>query len=99
VLGDHPARQEAGNLVAVVTLSSATATLSSRWCGELTHCRKILVAYDRDDAGERGTNHLLSLSSRFQSIQVPFGKDISEFYLRGGNIYPWIEQALSGIER
>lgn len=88
------ARQEAGELVASVTLSSATAILSSRWYAELTHCHTILVAYDQDAAGERGANRLLSLSPRFRPIQVPQGKDIGEFYLHGGDVYQWIEQAL-----
>lgn len=88
------ARQEAGDLAAAVTLSSATAILSSRWYAELTHCHTILVAYDRDAAGEKGANRLLSLSPRFRSIEVPLGKDITEFYLRGGDVYQWLEQAI-----
>lgn len=89
------AGQEAGELTAVVTLSSATATLSSRWYAELTRCHTILVAYDRDAAGEKGANRLLTLSRRFRPIDIPSGKDITEFYLQGGDIYLWIEQALT----
>lgn len=89
------ARQEAGNLAAALTLSSATTILSSRWYAELTHCRTILVAYDRDTAGEKGMNRLLSLSLRFRPIQVPHGKDIGEFHLQGGDIYGWINQRLT----
>jgi hypothetical protein len=88
------ARQEAGNLVAPVTLSSATAILSSRWYAELTHCHTVLVAYDRDAAGEKGANRLLSLSPRFRPVQVPQGKDITEFYLKGSDLYGWIEGVL-----
>jgi DNA primase len=62
------ARQEAGDLVAPVTLSSATAMLSARWYAELTHCHTILVAYDRDAAGEKGAQRLLSISPRFREI-------------------------------
>jgi DNA primase len=88
------ARQEAGALAAVVTLSSATATLSSRWYTELTHCHTLLVAYDQDTAGEKGAKRLLSLSPRFRRIELPAGKDITEFYLRNGDVYMWIERAL-----
>ncbi len=88
------ARQETGDLTAAVTLSSATAILSSRWYAELTHCHTILVAYDRDAAGEKGANRLLSLSSRFRPIRVPQGKDVGEFYLQGGDLYAWIANAL-----
>jgi DNA primase len=89
------ARQEAGSLAAAVTLSSATAILSSRWYAELTHCHTILVAYDRDAAGEKGANRLLSLSPRFRRIELPAGKDITEFYLQGGDIYSWIAAGLT----
>ncbi len=88
------ARQEAGELTAVVTLSSATATLSSRWYAELTHCHTVLVAYDHDSAGEKGAKRLLALSPRFRSVEIPHGKDITEFYLGGGDIYTWIEKEL-----
>jgi DNA primase len=106
-LADHPvalfcegefdtllARQETGELTAVVTLSSATATLSSRWYAELTHCHTVLVAYDHDSAGEKGAKRLLALSPRFRSVEIPHGKDITEFYLGGGDIYTWIEKEL-----
>jgi hypothetical protein len=89
------ARQEAGTLAAVVTLSSATATLSSRWYAELTHCHTLLVAYDQDTAGEKGAKRLLSLSPRFRRLQLPEGKDITEFYLKGGDVYSWIADRLT----
>lgn len=93
------AGQEAGELVAAVTLSSATAMLSSRWYAELTHCHTMLVAYDRDPAGEKGTQRLLSLSPRFREITVPQGNDISNFYLNGGDVYGWVEAQLPIPER
>jgi DNA primase len=93
------ARQEAGDLVAAVTLSSATAMLSARWYAELTHCHTLLVAYDRDAAGEKGAQRLLSLSPRFREVSVPQGKDITEFYLNSGDVYGWIEAQLSIPER
>lgn len=74
---------------------SATAILSSPWYAELIHCHTILVVYDRDAAGEKGANRLLSLSPRFRPIQGPHGKDIGEFYLQGGDIYAWINQELT----
>jgi Toprim-like len=89
------AYQEMGELAAVVTLSSATATLSARWYAELTHCHTIPVAYDHDAAGEKGAKRLLSLSPRFRPVKVPEGKDITEFYLNGGDVYAWIATALT----
>jgi DNA primase len=92
------ASQEAGSLAAAVALSSATTMLNTRWYAELTHCHTILVAYDRDAAGERGAKRLLSLSPRFRSIQLPYGKDITEYHLQGGDVYTWIERALQERE-
>ncbi|MBE2194002.1 MAG: toprim domain-containing protein, partial [Anaerolinea sp.] len=88
------AQQEAGDLAAAVTLSSATAIISSRWYAELTHCHTILVAYDRDAAGKKGAKRLLSLSPRFRIVELATGKDITEFYLNGGDVYSWIEKEL-----
>lgn len=88
-------RQEAGDLAAAVTLSSATAILSSRWYAELTHCHTILVAYDRDAAGEKGAKRLMSLSPRFRTLELPAGNDITDFYLNNGDVYAWISQALT----
>jgi DNA primase len=93
------ARQEAGELTAAVTLSSATAILSSRWYAELTHCHTILVAYDRDTAGEKGANRLLSLSPRFHTIQIPHGKDISDFFLHGGDLYGWLDTCIAFLTK
>ncbi len=88
------ANQEASDLAAAVTLSSATATLNAHWYAELTQCHTLLVAYDQDAAGEKGANRLLAISPRFHVITVPQGKDIGEFYLQGGDVYAWIEKEL-----
>jgi hypothetical protein len=89
------AGQEAGTLVAPVTLSSATITLSARWYAGLTHCHTVLVAYDRDAAGLKGAQSLLALSPRFKGIAVPQGNDISDFHLGGGDVRGWIADAMS----
>jgi DNA primase len=86
--------EEAGDLVSAVTLGSAAARLTARWYCQLARHRTILVSYDRDPAGERGTQRLLCLSARFRSLPVPYGKDISDFHLNGGDIYSWIAAAL-----
>ena len=52
------------------------------------------MSYDRDVAGERGTQRLLQVSPRFRELPLPRGKDISDFYLDGGDIYAWITAAL-----
>lgn len=82
--------QEAGELVAPVTLGSAATRLTARWYGMLVGHRTIFVSYDRDEAGKRGMERLLKLSPRFCELSVPHSKDISDFYLNGGDIYHWV---------
>jgi DNA primase len=90
--------QEAGDMVSAVTLGSAAARLTARWYCQLVRHRTILVSYDRDPAGERGTQRLLCLSARFRALPVPDRKDISDFYLNGGDIFSWIAKALDKKE-
>ncbi|TVR25025.1 MAG: hypothetical protein EA396_00300 [Anaerolineaceae bacterium] len=87
--------QQAGELVAPVTLGSATARLTARWYGMLVGHRVIFVCYDRDTAGKRGTKRLLTLSPRFRELPVPHGKDISDFHLTGGDISAWLRFCVS----
>jgi hypothetical protein len=55
---------------------------------------RVLVRHDADEAGMRGAKRLAKTSPLFRPVQVPHGKDISEFYQAGGDVYFWIEQAL-----
>ncbi|MBZ0278745.1 MAG: hypothetical protein K8I60_21535 [Anaerolineae bacterium] len=49
------------------------------------------ITIDRDG---RVTEQLLRLSLRFCELRVPHGKDITEFYLNGGDVYAWVAEAL-----
>lgn len=86
--------QEAGELIASVTLGSSTARLTTHWYGMLLGHRIIFVSYDRDVAGRRGMERLLRLSPRFRELPLPHDNDITDFYLRGGNIHDWIQAQL-----
>ena len=57
-------RQEAGDLVDVATLGSATASPGGRWLTKLLPARRILAAYDHDAAGAKGASALAALSGR-----------------------------------
>ena len=87
-------QQEAGDLISPVSLGSATARLTARWYGALVAHRMILVAYDRDEAGRRGTKRLLNMSPRFRELMLPSGSDVTDFYLSGGDVYDWIASHL-----
>lgn len=90
------AHQEASDLVAAVSLGSASNTLSDRWIIDLVTVPLILVAYDADPAGLKGASRLQSLSDRVHTIQVPQGKDITEFYRQGeeGAVFDWLAREL-----
>ena len=91
-------QQEAGQLISPVTLGSATNRLSVRWLQELVSHEQILVAYDNDVAGRRGTERLLKTSPRFMKLCLPNGKDINDFYLDGGDVYGWILSSIGMMQ-
>lgn len=91
------AHQEAGSIVSVVTLGSAVNALSAYWHDLLLSCQLVLVAYDHDQAGERGAQLLSTTSARFRTIQLPSGNDISDFHVHGGDICRWVEHELNCI--
>jgi DNA primase len=88
------AEQECGGLVGVATVGSAAATLNAHWLPLLLHCKTILVAYDADEAGMKGAARLQALTKRARVIQVPWGKDITEFVLKGGSVQQWLNEVL-----
>lgn len=85
-------QQESGGVCSVVTLGSASSPLSSVWLTDLIGCCVILVAYDADTAGHKGAARLKSLSRRVRTVQVPYGKDLTEFYLLGGHLERWLQE-------
>ncbi len=93
------AQQEAEPLVAAVTLGSAGNRLNSRWLGDLVTCPILLVAYDMDEAGEKGAARLRALSQRMQPVHVPWGKDLTEFHQQGGNLYSWLARELRQVRQ
>jgi DNA primase len=87
--------QEAGNLVGVCTLGSASSRhLSSKWLSYFLGCQRIYLVGDNDKAGKDWAETLLGLSRRLKQIQMPEGKDISEFWLMTGNLLGWVEKIL-----
>lgn len=95
------AHQEAEPLVAAVSLGSAGNTLSDRWIVDLVTVPLILVAYDVDPAGLKGAARLQSLSDRVYTIQVPKGKDITEFYQQSeeGEVFTWLSHELRRVRQ
>lgn len=88
------AHQEADGMVAAVTLGSASARLADSWVFDLARVPVILAAYDLDRAGEKGAARLQALSSRVHVVHVPWGKDLTEYHLQGGDVYMWLADEL-----
>ncbi|MBN1964583.1 MAG: toprim domain-containing protein [Anaerolineae bacterium] len=93
------AHQEAEPLVMAVSLGSASTGLSDRWIIDLVTVPLILVAYDVDKAGVRGAARLQALSQRVHVIHVPYGKDITEFHLQGGDVFTWLSRELCRVRQ
>ncbi len=91
------AHQEGEPLVAAVTLGSAGNRLNRRWLFDLVAIPLILVAYDMDQAGEKGAAHLQSFSRRMHSVHIPWGKDLTEFHQQGGDLYSWLARELRQV--
>jgi hypothetical protein len=57
--------------------------------------QRLLVAYDTDAAGAQGAARWESVSSRAQRIVPLSGKDVTDFYLAGGDLRAWVQCALA----
>ena len=90
--------QEAGDLAGVATLGSASKGLDRRALSYLLPVSRLLVAYDTDEAGERGASGLLALSARMHRIRPPAGKDITEFWQAGGHLRDWLQFAIARLD-
>ncbi len=82
--------QEVGDFAGVATTTGGAKTWQREWLLYLMAARVILVAYDLDATGNEAAAMITSLSSRAKRVQVPKGKDITEFWQSGGNIREWM---------
>ena len=85
--------QEARDWVDVATLGGAGKHLHPAWIPPLLSYRRILVAYDLDDPGQRGAHRLAQLSARLEVCPPPFG-DLCDFQRQGGDLRGWIADLL-----
>jgi len=96
------AHQAGRGHLAAGTLGSAQGRLDvDRWARYLLQARLVLVAYDADAAGSKGSEALARLSARVRRVRVPVlrlgDKDIVDYYRAGGDVRGWLEGAL-GVE-
>jgi len=92
--------QEAGDLVATVGLPASDQNIGA-WLPWLLHARRLLVATDTDQAGHEAAKRWLQLTQRARRltppVEPPDGKDITDFYLAGGDLRAWVSEAISCI--
>ena len=88
--------QELRDVLAVCTLGSAGNRPDlATWGPYLLPLELILAAYDADAAGQKGLQALQALSERVQQLALPPGvKDINDFVLQGGELWPWVKPVL-----
>lgn len=90
--------QEAGDLVGVCTLGSASSRgMDGRWLFYLMHCQKIILVGDSDSAGLNWVRSMGGISRRFCCTKAPAGKDITEFWQKGGDLRAWVQALLDQI--
>lgn len=82
--------QEAGDLVGVATLGSCATSLPARAARYLLPLRRVLLAYDADEEGRRGARRQQTRFTSFERIEVPTGKDVTEYHLAGGSVGEWV---------
>jgi DNA primase len=92
--------QEVGDIVGVGTFGSSTNIPDlGIWGQALSSPDLLLAAYDSDEAGVKGQNALMTALNSVVPLQVPVlqpgDKDITDFFLSGGNLRAW---ALNQVE-
>ncbi len=92
--------QEVGDLVGVGTMGSSTNTPDMNiWGKVLLSPRLVLAAYDADEAGLKGQNALKTILNCVVALQIPVledgDKDITDFFLSGGDLRSWLIQELT----
>jgi len=89
--------QEAGDLVGVATLGGADKQLGMGAVRLLLPISLLLLAYDMDSAGRRGSERIAAVSARMRRVTVPSGKDVTEFWQQGGRVRSWIQYEMARL--
>jgi len=91
--------QEAGDLVGVVALGSAANKVEAIKAGlpYLLDVKRLLVATDNDEEGERAAAYLLEWTERARRLRVPQGNDVTDFWEAGGDLREWVITGMSRI--
>jgi hypothetical protein len=86
------AQRHAPDGVACVTFGSESKSPTERWLLAMRSVRRLFIAFDNDAAGNMGASKWAHLGS---VVNVPTGKDITEYWQGGGDLAAWLA-ALNG---
>jgi DNA primase len=89
--------QEAGDLVGVAALGSAANKVKAIDAGLpfLLEVKRLLVATDNDEEGERAAAYLLERTRRARRLRVPQGNDVTDFWKAGGDLREWVRTRIA----
>ena len=82
--------QEAGDLVDVVAVGSASGRPALPFLVHLAGAARWLVAFDRDGAGEEGATWWGEYSARVRRVRPLQGNDLTDFHQAGGDLRAWV---------
>ena len=84
--------QEASDLVGVAALGSAGNKVRAIDAGLpfLLNVKRLLVATDNDEEGERAAAYLLERTERARRLRPLQGNDVTDFWKGGGDLREWV---------
>jgi DNA primase len=93
------ASQVGWDFMRAVALGSAShARIDRRWYGALLGVPRVIACMDADAAGAGAAAQLATLSGAVRCVQVPSGKDLTEFYQQVGEaaVREWLQDVTNG---
>lgn len=87
------AAQHLGELLAVVTLGSASSLPARRWRDRLAEAGQVYALFDNDAAGQAASARLAEQLPDLIALHLPGGKDITEYVQSGGDLGAWFAAA------
>lgn len=94
------AQQEAGDLVACVATGSSVKGQTPRWVARLLLAQPLFLAFDKDDAGEKGAAEWLKKCTKGKAYRwTPWAHDCNDMLKQQQPIRLWVETGLQLVQR
>ncbi len=90
--------QVGGDFARAAAIGSAShARIDRRWYGTLLSVPRVIACMDADAAGAGAAAQLAALSGAVRCLQVPSGKDLSDFYQQPGEnvVKEWLQTVIN----